>query len=146
MKKVFLLLLFPLILIAQDKNLLLYKETIKGMDFEEVKLFLKSALDGKNMNVLKVMDVSEKPRMTLFYVCNLSYGEKILRNFPEFGAIAPCRIYILEKPDGSVEVGYINIPGLVKTFRKYLGKEEIDVFMKADKDIKEAIKEVKEGM
>ena len=146
MRKVLLLLLFPILLIAQDKNLLLYKETIKDMDFEEVKFFLKSALDGKNMNVLTVMDVSDKPRMTIFYVCNLSYGEKILRKFPEFGAIAPCRIYILEKPDGSVEVGYINIPGLVKTFRKYFGKEEVEVFMKADKDIKEAIKEVKEGM
>ncbi len=146
MRKLFLLLLFPFLLIAQDKNLLLYKETIKDMDFEEVKLFLKSALDGKNMNVLAVTDISDKPRMTVFYVCNLSYGEKILRKFPEFGAIAPCRIYILEKSDGSVEVGYINIPGLVKTFRKYFGKEEIEVFMQADKDIKEAIKEVKEGM
>lgn len=146
MRKLFLLLLFPLLLIAQEKNLLLYKETIKGMDFEEVKFFLKSALDGKNMNVLNVMDVSDNPRMTIFYVCNLSYGEKILRRFPELGAIAPCRIYILEKPDGSVEVGYINIPGLVKTFRKYLSKDQIKIFLKADEDIKEAIKEVKEGI
>ncbi len=146
MKKFLLVFLFPLFLLAQEKTLLMYTETIKDMDFEEVKFFLKSALDGKNMNVLTVMDISEKPRMTVFYVCNLTYGEKILRRFPEFGAIAPCRIYILEKTDGSVEVGYINIQGLVKTFRKYFGKEEIDVFIKADKDIKEAIKEVKEGM
>ncbi len=146
MRKILLLLLLPLILTAQDKNLLLYKEIINGMDFEEAKIFLKSALDGKNMNVLTVMDISDKPRMTVFYVCNLSYGEKILRKFPEFGAIAPCRIYLLEKPDGNVEVGYINIPGLVKTFKKYLEKEEIDVLMRADKDIKEAIKEVKEGI
>lgn len=144
MRKFLLVLLIPLVLFAKDKTLL-YKETIKGMDFEEVKLLLKSALDGKNMNVLAITDVSEKPRMTIFYVCNLSYGEKILRKLPEFGAMAPCRIYILEKPDGSVEIGYINIPGLVKTFRKYLGKEEREVFMQADKDIKEAIKEIKEG-
>ncbi len=145
MKKLLLLIAIPFTLLAQDRALLTYKEVIKGMDFEDVKFFLKSALDGRNMNVLSVMDVSSKPRMTIFYVCNLSYGEKILRHFPEFGAIAPCRIYLLEKEDGSVEVGYINIPGLVKTFRKYLSTDQIKVFMRADKDIKEAIKEVKEG-
>ena len=141
MRKFLLVLLIPLFLFAKDK--LLYKETIEGIPFDDVKILLKTALDGKNMNVLEIIDISQKPKMTVFYVCNLSYGEKILRKFPEFGTIAPCRIYILEKPDGSVEVGYINIENLIKAFRRYLSPEAIEVFRKADKDIKEAIREVK---
>lgn len=141
MMRFLLVLLIPLFIFAEDK--LLYKETIKGVPFEDVKILLKTALDGKNMNVLQIIDVSQNPKMTVFYVCNLSYGEKILRKFPELGTIAPCRIYILEKPDGSVEVGYINIENLIKAFRRYLSSESIEVFKKADKDIKEAIGEVK---
>ncbi|AAC07640.1 DUF302 domain-containing protein [Aquifex aeolicus] len=143
MRKFLIVLLLPLLVLAQEK--MLYKEKIEGIPYEDVKILLKTALDGKNMNVLAVQDVSQKPRMTVFYVCNLSYGEKILRTFPEFGALAPCRIYILEKEDGSVEVGYINIPNLVKGFRKYLTPQAQEVFLQADKDIKEAIKEVKGG-
>ncbi|RUM31920.1 MAG: hypothetical protein DSY32_00640 [Aquifex sp.] len=141
MRKFLIPLLIPLVIFAQGK--MLYTEKVEGMSFEDVKILLKTALDGKNMNVLAVQDVSQNPKMTVFYVCNLSYGEKILRTFPEFGALAPCRIYVLEKPDGSVEIGYINIPNLVKGFKKYLSPQAKKVFLKADKDIKEAIKEVK---
>ncbi|WP_461831855.1 DUF302 domain-containing protein [Aquifex sp.] len=145
MKKFILILIIPLITLAQESKLL-YKEVIEGFSFEDVKILLKTALDGKNMNVLLIQDISQKPRMSVFYVCNLSYGEKILRGFPQFGALAPCRIYILEREDGSVEIGYINIQNLVKGFRKYLTPEQIKVFMQADKDIKEAIKEVEGGV
>ncbi len=145
MKKFILILIIPLITLAQESKLL-YKEVIKGFSFEDVKILLKTALDGKNMNVLLIQDISQKPRMSVFYVCNLSYGEKILRGFPQFGALAPCRIYILEREDGSVEIGYINIQNLVKGFRKYLTPEQIKVFMQADKDIKEAIKELEGGV
>ncbi len=145
MKKFILILIIPLITLAQESKLL-YKEVIEGFSFEDVKILLKTALDGKNMNVLLIQDISQKPRMSVFYVCNLSYGEKILRGFPQFGALAPCRIYILEREDGSVEIGYINIQNLVKGFRKYLTPEQIKVFMQADKDIKEAIKELEGGV
>lgn len=146
MKRLILLLLFPLTLIAQEaQTKLLYVEKIEGIPFEDVKILLKTALDGKNMNVLEVIDISQKPKMTVFYVCNLSYGEKILRVFPQFGTLAPCRIYILEREDGNVEVGYINISNLIKGFRKYFTSEVVEVFLRADKDIKEAIKEVKGG-
>jgi uncharacterized protein (DUF302 family) len=121
-----------------------YEEKIEGMDFEDVKLLLKTALDGRNMNVLDVIDVStEPPRFSIFLVCNLSYAEKILPDMPEFGTIAPCRIYMYEDKDGNVIVGYINIPTLLKIYQKFLTKDAVDIFKVADDDIKEAIKEAK---
>ncbi|NPA32138.1 MAG: DUF302 domain-containing protein [Aquificae bacterium] len=145
MRKLLLLLATLTILFAQSGKLL-YTERIEGIPYEEVVILLETALNGKNMNVLEKLEVSKKPKMTVFYVCNLTYGDKILRAFPQFGTLAPCRIYVLEREDGSVEVGYINVQNLVKGFRKYLTPEVIEVFLKADKDVKEAIKEVKGEM
>ncbi|RMH03610.1 MAG: DUF302 domain-containing protein, partial [Aquificota bacterium] len=56
--------------------------------------------------------------------------------------LAPCRVYLYEK-GGKLGVGYINIPFLLKTYRKHLGKENAEIFEKADQDIKQAIKEAK---
>ncbi|MGB9874237.1 MAG: DUF302 domain-containing protein [Hydrogenobacter sp.] len=117
---------------------------IKGMNFDDVKTLLKSSLDGVNMNILAVEDVrKESPKYSFMLACNLTYGEKILREFPHFGTLAPCRIYLYEKPDGSVGIGYINIQTLIKLYGKHLHKDAVEVFEKADKDIKSAIKEVK---
>lgn len=119
-------------------------DTIKGMSFEDAKTFLKTALDGVNMNILGVEDVKkDSPKYSFMLACNLTYGEKILREFPHFGTLAPCRIYIYEKPDGSVGVGYINIQTLIKLYGTHLHKDAVEVFEKADRDIKSAIKEVK---
>ncbi len=147
MRKLLILILLALALsIAQDKkeHPLQYEEVIEGIDFEDVKLLLKTALDGRNMNVLGVIDVSaEKPRFSYMLVCNLSYAEKIFREFPQLGVMAPCRIYLYEKKDGSVVVGFVNVDTLLKVFGKYLSPQAKEFFRKADNDVRSAIKEVK---
>ncbi|WP_457600011.1 DUF302 domain-containing protein [Hydrogenivirga sp.] len=121
-----------------------YEEVIEGMDFEDVKLLLKTALDGRNMNVLGVIDVAtDKPRFSYMLVCNLSYAEKIFREMPQLGVMAPCRIYLYERKDGSVAVGFINVKTLLRVFDEQLSQQAKELFLKADKDIKEAMKEVK---
>jgi uncharacterized protein (DUF302 family) len=45
--------------------------------------------------------------------------------------------------DGKVVVGYVNIPFLLKTYGKHLSKENAEIFIKADQDIKQALKEAK---
>lgn len=117
--------------------------TLKGLSFDDAKMLLKTSLDGVNMNILSVEDMKlQTPKYSFMLACNLTYGEKILRDFPQFGTLAPCRVYLYEKPDGTVGVGYVNIQTLIKLYRKHLPKEAIEVFEKADKDIKAAIKEV----
>lgn len=133
-------------LMAQERkeHPLQYEEVIQGMDFEDVKLLLKTALDGRNMNVLGVVDVStEKPKFSYILVCNLSYAEKIFREFPQLGVMAPCRIYLYEREDGSVVIGFINVETLLRVFKKDLSQQAREVFRKADRDVKSAIKEVK---
>ena len=145
-KLLLILLIFTSLLIAQEKkeHPLQYEEVIEGMDFEDVKLLLKTALDGRNMNVLGVVDVStEKPRFSYMLVCNLSYAEKIFREFPQLGVMAPCRIYLYEREDGSVVVGFINVDTLLKVFKKDLSDQAKELFKKADQDVKSAIREVK---
>ncbi len=121
-----------------------YEEVIEGLDFEDVKLLLKTALDGRNMNVLGVIDVSkEKPRFSYMLVCNLSYAEKIFRELPQLGVMAPCRIYLYEREDGSVVVGFVNVETLLRLFDRELSPQAKELFRKADRDVKSAIKEVK---
>lgn len=125
------------------KENLVYEEAIEGLDFESFKMLYKTALDGVNMNILDIMDIKqETPKFSLFLACNLSYGEAILKDIPQFGTLAPCRIYMYEK-EGKIITGYINIPFLLKTYGKHLNKEKAEIFKKADQDIKQAIKEVK---
>ncbi len=147
MKKLLLiLLLITGFSVAQEKreHPLQYEEVIEGLDFEDVKLLLKTALDGRNMNVLGVVDVStQKPRFSYILVCNLSYAEKIFREFPQLGVMAPCRIYLYEREDGSVVVGFINVETLLRLFKKELSPTAKELFKKADQDVKSAIKEVK---
>ena len=145
-KLLLLLLIFTSLLVAQERkeHPLQYEEVIEGMHFEDVKLLLKTALDGRNMNVLGVVDVStEKPRFSYMLVCNLSYAEKIFREFPQLGVMAPCRIYLYEREDGSVVVGFINVDTLLKVFKKDLSDQAKELFKKADRDVKSAIREVK---
>ncbi len=125
------------------KEELVYEEVVEGQDYDTFKTLLKTSLDGVNMNILDIIDVSvQSPRFSIFLACNLSYGEAILRDIPQFGTLAPCRVYLYEK-DGKLGVGYINIPFLLKTYSKHLGKENAEIFKKADQDIKQAIKEAK---
>jgi uncharacterized protein (DUF302 family) len=96
------------------------------------------------MNVLDVIEVSQdSPKFSIFLTCNLSYGEAILKDIPQFGTLAPCRLYTYEKPNGTVGVGYINIPFLLQTYSKHLKEDKANIFRKADQDIKSAIKEAK---
>ncbi len=144
-KFIFLLLALPLVLIAQEReHPLQYEEVIEGLDFEDVKLLLKTALDGRNMNVLGVVDVStEKPRFSYMLVCNLSYAEKIFREFPKMGVMAPCRIYLYEREDGSVVVGFVNVDTILRVFKDKLSDRAKEVFRKANEDVLSAIREVK---
>lgn len=122
---------------------LVYEETIEGLDFDTFKTLYKTSLDGVNMNILDIMDVKqESPKLSIFLACNLTYGEAILKDIPQFGTLAPCRVYIYEK-EGKVATGYINIPFLLKAYGRYLSKENAEIFKKADQDIKRAIKEAK---
>ncbi len=127
----------------EKKHPLRYEKTIQGVDFEDVKILFRSALEGLNMNVLGVVDIStEKPRFSYFLVCNLSYAEKIFREFPQLGVMSPCRVYLYEKEDGSVVVGFVNVETLLKLFGEKLSPEARKVFRRADSDIKTAIREV----
>jgi len=137
---------FMLVFSQEDKSKhpMQYEEVIEGMDFEDVKLLLKTALDGRNMNVLGVVDVAtEKPRFSYFLVCNLSYAEKIFRELPQLGVMAPCRIYLYEREDGTVVVGFINVETLLKLFGDKLSDKSKELFLKADSDIKSSIREVR---
>ncbi|MEN3028485.1 MAG: DUF302 domain-containing protein [Aquificaceae bacterium] len=122
---------------------LVQEEVVEGLDFDTFKTLYKTSLDGVNMNILDIMDIrKESPKFSLFLACNLSYGEAILQDVPQFGTLAPCRVYLYEK-EGKIVTGYINIPLLLKLYRKHLGKEKAEVFRKADRDIKQAPKEAK---
>jgi len=150
MRVLLVLLTLVVTVIAQErdgKHPLRYEEVVEGLDFEDVKLLLKTALDGKNMNVLEVVDVSkQKPRYSYMLVCNLSYAERIFREFPQLGVMAPCRIYLYEREDGSVAVGMINVEILLKIFEKDLSPEARETFRKAGRDVRAAVKEVKGEM
>ncbi|RMH81254.1 MAG: DUF302 domain-containing protein [Acidobacteria bacterium] len=125
------------------KEELVYEETVQGLDFDTFKTLYKTALDGVNMNILDIVDVrKESPKFSIFLACNLSYGEAILKDVPQFGTLAPCRVYLYEK-NGGVATGYINIPFLLKVYGRHLGKDKVEVFKSADKDIKQALKEAK---
>jgi|UniRef100_A0A7C2YWJ6 uncharacterized protein (DUF302 family) len=125
------------------KDDLVYEEIIEGLDFDTFKTLYKTSLDGANMNILDVMDIrQESPKLSIFLACNLTYGEAILKDIPQFGTLAPCRVYMYEK-EGKVVTGYINIPFLLKTYGKHLSKENAEIFKKADQDIKRALKEAK---
>ncbi|MCS6957482.1 MAG: DUF302 domain-containing protein [Aquificaceae bacterium] len=125
------------------KEDLVYEEVVEGIDFETFKTLYKTSLDGVNMNILDIMDVRrESPKFSIFLACNLSYGEAILKDIPQFGTLAPCRVYLYEK-NGKVATGYINIPFLLKTYGKHLSKENAEIFKRADQDIKQALKETK---
>ncbi|MCS7262112.1 MAG: DUF302 domain-containing protein [Aquificaceae bacterium] len=122
---------------------LVYEQVVEGMDFETFKTLYKTSLDGVNMNILDIMEVrKESPKFSIFLACNLSYGEAILKDIPQFGTLAPCRVYLFEK-EGKIVTGYINIPLLLKLYGKRLSKENADIFTKADQDIKQALKEAK---
>ncbi|MFN4319739.1 MAG: DUF302 domain-containing protein [Aquificaceae bacterium] len=125
------------------KESLVYEEEIEGMDFDTFKTLYKTALDGVNMNILDIIDVrQESPKFSIFLACNLSYGEAILKDIPQFGTLAPCRVYLYEK-EGKLITGYINIPFLLNTYGRHLSKEKAEIFKMADQDIKQAIKEAK---
>lgn len=122
---------------------LVYEEIIEGLDFDSFKTLYKTALDGVNMNILDILDIKqETPKFSIFLACNLSYGEAILKDIPQFGTLAPCRVYMYEK-EGKIITGYINIPFLLKTYGKYLSEDNREIFKKADQDIKQAIREAK---
>ncbi len=130
--------------IPSPKEELVYEEEVKTLAYDDFKMLFKTSLDGVNMNVLDVLEVSqETPKFSIFLTCNLSYGEAILKDIPQFGTLAPCRVYVYEKPDGKVGVGYVNIPFLLKTYSRYLKEDKANIFRKADEDIKSAIKEAK---
>ncbi|MEJ7621380.1 MAG: DUF302 domain-containing protein [Aquificaceae bacterium] len=125
------------------KEDLVHEDVIEGLDFDTFKTLYKTALDGVNMNILDIMDIREdSPKFSIFLACNLSYGEAILKDIPQFGTLAPCRVYLYEK-DGKVITGYINIPFLLKTYGRHLSKENAEIFLRADQDIKQALKEAK---
>ena len=125
------------------KEDLVQEDVIEGLDFDTFKTLYKTALDGVNMNILDIMDIrKDSPKFSIFLACNLSYGEAILKDIPQFGTLAPCRVYLYEK-NGKVITGYINIPFLLKTYGRHLSKENAEIFRRADQDIKQALKEAK---
>ncbi|RMG99298.1 MAG: DUF302 domain-containing protein, partial [Aquificota bacterium] len=55
------------------KEELVYEEVVEGQDYDTFKTLLKTSLDGVNMNILDIIDVSaQSPRFSIFLACNLS--------------------------------------------------------------------------
>lgn len=126
--------------IPAPKEELVTEEVVKSLSYDEFKMLFETSLNGVNMNVLDTINVSSDPKFDVFLACNLSYGEKILKSLPQFGALAPCRVYTYETKDG-IRIGYINMELLSKMYRSYLSKDAVEIFEQANQDIKEAIKE-----
>ncbi|MEJ5173376.1 MAG: DUF302 domain-containing protein [Hydrogenothermaceae bacterium] len=110
---------------------------------EEFDMLLRSGLEGINMNVVMEMDLSlpDKWQKT-YFICNLSYGAEILKSFPQFGSLAPCRINLYKSKEG-YNISYINILELVSKFKSKMSEKEIDIFIKLDREIKEVLSEIR---
>lgn len=124
--------------VPPPKEDLVSEALVEGLGYDEFLTLYKSSLEGKNMNVLDVINLA--PNYNVLLACNLSYGEKILRNFPQFGTLAPCRIYVKQEDKG-IRIGYINIPLLVKLYGKQIGEEGTKIFQKAQEDLQGALEE-----
>ena len=59
---------------------------------------------------------SENPKQVIVYFCNISLLNQALAIDPRVGMFLPCRITILEKPDGKVQVMSVNPKVLSRLF------------------------------
>lgn len=119
---------------------LVIEESLKNIAYDEFRMLFESSLNGANMNVLDTIRVSTQPKFDIFLACNLSYGESIFRGLPQFGTLAPCRIYAYETKE-DIKVGYINMQMFSKMYKQYLSKDAIKIFEQAEQDVKKAIRE-----
>ena len=58
----------------------------------------------------------ENPKQVIVYFCNISLLNKALAIDPRVGMFLPCRITVLEKPDGGVQVMSVNPKVLSRLF------------------------------
>ncbi len=119
---------------------LVSEEVVKNITYDEFRMLFESSLNGANMNVLDTIKVSSEPKFDIFLACNLSYGESIFKSLPQFGALAPCRIYTYETKE-DIRVGYINMKLFARMYKPYLSKDGIKIFEQAEEDVKKAVKE-----
>jgi cytochrome c oxidase cbb3-type subunit 3 len=59
---------------------------------------------------------NENPKQVIVYFCNISLLNQALAVDPRVGMFLPCRVTILEKPDGKVEVMSVNPKVLSRLF------------------------------
>lgn len=59
---------------------------------------------------------NENPKQVIVYFCNISLLNQALAVDPRVGMFLPCRVTILEKPDGSVQVMSVNPKVLSRLF------------------------------
>lgn len=59
---------------------------------------------------------NENPKQVIVYFCNISLLNKALAIDPRVGMFLPCRVTILEKPDGKVQVMSVNPKVLSQLF------------------------------
>lgn len=78
----------------------------KGVTPAQIKMGIETAAEGENMNLVGTLDIQQGLQQrgiksntpyVIYEVCNLVLGAKILKNMPEFGAFAPCKIVMYEQ-------------------------------------------------
>ncbi|OSM06171.1 DUF302 domain-containing protein [Magnetofaba australis] len=80
-----------------------------SMKLEDVIFELESALAEENLNIVGRNEIGKAigkrngepfPAFTILHICNLTAGEKIIRNEPAFGAFLPCKVVLYEESPG----------------------------------------------
>ncbi|WP_312262774.1 DUF302 domain-containing protein [Candidatus Igneacidithiobacillus taiwanensis] len=123
----------------------------KGVTPAQVKLGISSGAESENMNVVGTLDVQQglqergiksNTPYVIYEVCNLVLGSKILQNYPEFGAFAPCKIVMYQSH------GQLKLMTYLPTYAlRYFPKnpEAAKVASELDKQIIAVMKQAKSG-
>lgn len=119
-------------------------EKIGTQNIDDLSVLFKTSLEGINLNILDEMSL-DGGKLRVYFVCNLTYGSKIFTSIPQFGVLAPCRLNLYGKDDGSLFVSMINIQTFLKIFEKVLTTEQKEIFLSIDKDIKDILNDLREN-
>lgn len=105
-------------------------------DLQEFNTLLISSLQGENLNI--VFGMNYGIGMTTHFVCSAGIGSIILKNMPEFGVFAPCRLVVLKKGD-KIIIGMMNIKEVVKSNEGKIGSAGIQAAEDLDKSVRNAL-------
>ncbi|HKK14454.1 MAG TPA: c-type cytochrome [Gammaproteobacteria bacterium] len=99
--------------VAGESSVLVYdspyslKETVEAV---------KRAAVGHNFRIIRTQNLEyglmpadqQDPHQVIVYFCDFSFLDKALKVDPRVGLFLPCRVTVVEKPDGKVQVMSIN--------------------------------------